>query len=74
MGDLPHAHGPNMTLRAALANARFLNMLSALEALITLGKCRELPVVGFVGDVLIMGIIVSLHVLFQQSLKKLASN
>ena len=38
---------------------RFLNMLSALEALITLGKCRELPVVGFVNDLLIMGIIVS---------------
>jgi exonuclease V len=39
--------------------ARFLNMLSALEALLTLGKCRELPVVGFVKGVLVMGIIVS---------------
>jgi exonuclease V len=34
-------------------------MLSALEALLTLGKCRELPVVGFVKGVLVMGIIVS---------------
>ena len=38
---------------------RFLNMLSALEALLTLGKCRELPVAGFVGNMLVMGIIVS---------------
>ncbi|ORY23370.1 exonuclease V [Naematelia encephala] len=36
---------------------RFLNMLSALEALLTLGKCRELPVVGFVKGILVMGII-----------------
>jgi len=33
-------------------------MFSALEALITLGKCRELPVVGFVKGILIMGVIV----------------
>lgn len=33
-------------------------MFSALEALLTLGKCRELPVVGFVGGFLIMGVIV----------------
>ncbi|KAK4689483.1 exonuclease V, partial [Tremellales sp. Uapishka_1] len=36
---------------------RFLNMLSALEALITLGKCRELPVVGFLNGIMVMGII-----------------
>ncbi|KAL7419212.1 hypothetical protein Q5752_006049 [Cryptotrichosporon argae] len=36
---------------------RFLNMLSALEALLTLGKCRELPVVGVIRGMLIMGII-----------------
>jgi hypothetical protein len=35
-------------------------MFSALEALLTLGKCRELPVVGFVKGILVMGIIVSL--------------
>lgn len=40
-------------------DCRFLNMFSALEALLTLGKCRELPVVGFVNGVLIMGVIVS---------------
>lgn len=34
-------------------------MFSALEALLTLGKCRELPVVGFVNGVMIMGVIVS---------------
>lgn len=38
---------------------RFLNMLSGLESLISLGKCRELPVVGFIDGVLVMGIIVS---------------
>lgn len=36
-----------------------LNMFSALEALLSLGKCRELPVAGFVDDVLVLGIIVS---------------
>ncbi|WVR06097.1 hypothetical protein IAU60_003125 [Kwoniella sp. DSM 27419] len=36
---------------------RFLNMLSAVEALLTLGKCREMPMVGFVRGVMIMGII-----------------
>lgn len=37
---------------------RFLNMFSAFEALLTIGKCRELPVVGFVQGVLVMGVIV----------------
>jgi len=41
------------------AEIRFLNMFSALEALLTIGKCRELPVVGFVQGVLVMGVIVS---------------
>ncbi|OCF32845.1 hypothetical protein I316_05481 [Kwoniella heveanensis BCC8398] len=36
---------------------RFLNMLSAVEALLTLGKCREMPIVGFLNDIMIMGII-----------------
>ncbi|WVQ97298.1 hypothetical protein IAU59_004409 [Kwoniella sp. CBS 9459] len=36
---------------------RFLNMFSAVEALLTLGKCREIPVVGFLNDIMIMGII-----------------
>ncbi|WVF70631.1 hypothetical protein IAT40_005424 [Kwoniella sp. CBS 6097] len=36
---------------------RFLNMFSAVEALLTLGKCREMPVVGFLNDTMIMGII-----------------
>jgi len=30
-----------------------------MEALITLGKCREMPVVGFVRGILVMGVIVS---------------
>ena len=34
-------------------------MLAAMEALITLGTCREVPVVGFVGGILVTGIIVS---------------
>lgn len=36
---------------------RMLNMLSSLEALLTLGKCREMPVCGFVGDVFVQGVI-----------------
>lgn len=36
---------------------RMLNMLSSLEALISLGKCREMPICGFVGDVYVSGII-----------------
>ncbi|WWC86518.1 uncharacterized protein L201_001395 [Kwoniella dendrophila CBS 6074] len=36
---------------------RFLNMLAAMEALLVLGKCRELPVVGFIKGVLVYGII-----------------
>ena len=46
------------THRLAAAEPRFLNMFSALEALISLGKCRELPVVGFVKGIIIMGVIV----------------
>ncbi|WVQ82509.1 hypothetical protein IAT38_004638 [Cryptococcus sp. DSM 104549] len=36
---------------------RLLNMLSGFEALLTIGKCREMPVAGFVNGVLVMGII-----------------
>ncbi len=50
-----------LEMRIAQLTCRFLNMLSSLEALLTLGKCREMPVAGFVGGVLVMGIIVSLH-------------
>lgn len=39
--------------------ARLLNMVVSLETLISLGKCREIPVVGIVRGVPIMGIIVS---------------
>jgi exonuclease V len=35
-------------------------MLSSLEALLTLGKCRELPVVGFIKEYMVVGVIVSL--------------
>lgn len=35
-------------------------MLSAVEALLTFGKCREMPVVGFINDILVLGIIVSM--------------
>ncbi|RXK39737.1 hypothetical protein M231_02930 [Tremella mesenterica] len=45
------------TTREDVWGLRFLNMLSGIQALITLGKCRELPVVGFVDDVLVMGVI-----------------
>lgn len=34
-------------------------MLASLEALLTLGKCRELPVVGFIRGYMIVGVIVS---------------
>lgn len=33
-------------------------MLASLEALLTLGKCREMPVMGFVKGHLVVGIIV----------------
>ncbi|ORX37445.1 exonuclease V [Kockovaella imperatae] len=36
---------------------RFLNMFAAIEALLTIGKCRELPVIGLVGGTLVMGVI-----------------
>lgn len=36
-------------------------MLASLEALMTLGKCRELPVVGFVRGYMTVGVIVSAH-------------
>jgi hypothetical protein len=42
---------------------RFLNMLASLEALLTLGKCRELPVVGFIRGYMIVGVIVSDYVM-----------
>lgn len=34
-------------------------MFSAIQALLSLGKCRELPVAGFVDDMLVFGVIVS---------------
>lgn len=40
------------------ADSSLLNMLAGMEALLTLNKCRELPVVGFVDDILVFGIIV----------------
>ncbi|WWC58860.1 uncharacterized protein I303_101405 [Kwoniella dejecticola CBS 10117] len=36
---------------------RFLNMLAAIKSLLDQGKCRELPVAGFVKGVLVYGII-----------------
>ncbi|KAK8866159.1 hypothetical protein IAR55_001310 [Kwoniella newhampshirensis] len=45
------------TTREDVWGLRFLNMLSAIEALLTLGKCREMPVVGFVNGIMVMGII-----------------
>lgn len=42
-----------------VADLRLITMLQSLELLLTLGKCREMPVMGFVGDVPVMGIIVS---------------
>jgi hypothetical protein len=39
-------------------------MLASMESLLTLGTCRELPVVGFVGSILVTGIIVSQSVVF----------
>ncbi|WWD17635.1 hypothetical protein CI109_102076 [Kwoniella shandongensis] len=45
------------TTREDVWGLRFLNMLSAVEALLTLGKCREMPVVGFVNGIMVMGII-----------------
>jgi exonuclease V len=35
-------------------------MLSGMQSLLDLGMCREMPVVGFINGVLILGIIVSL--------------
>lgn len=34
-------------------------MLSSLQALLDIGKCRELPVVGFVCGYMVVGVIVS---------------
>jgi exonuclease V len=34
-------------------------MLSSLQALLDIGKCRELPVVGFVCGFMVVGVIVS---------------
>ncbi|CED83551.1 Uncharacterized conserved protein [Phaffia rhodozyma] len=36
---------------------RIITMLSSLEALMTLGICREMPVMGFINGFLVMGII-----------------
>ncbi|KAL7415211.1 exonuclease V [Mrakia frigida] len=36
---------------------RILNMLASLEALMALGKCREMPVMGFIKGHLVVGII-----------------
>jgi exonuclease V len=38
-------------------------MLSGMQSLLDLGMCREMPVVGFINGVLILGIIVSLTIL-----------
>jgi len=35
-------------------------MLSSLQALLDIGKCRELPVVGFVRGYMVVGVIVSI--------------
>jgi hypothetical protein len=48
-------------------------MFSALEALLTIGKCRELPVVGFVQGVLVMGIIVSCSALLRRLMLRMKS-
>ncbi|BEI81750.1 hypothetical protein CcaverHIS002_0209100 [Cutaneotrichosporon cavernicola] len=45
------------TTREDTWGLRMLNMFSALEALLTIGKCRELPVAGFVDDTFVLGII-----------------
>jgi hypothetical protein len=47
------------TTREDAWGVRFLNMLASLEALIGLGTCRELPVVGFVRGIMVVGVIVS---------------
>lgn len=39
-------------------HCRFLNMLSVLESAIDLGTGRELPVVGFVNETMVLGVIV----------------
>jgi hypothetical protein len=38
---------------------RFITMLSGMQSLLDLGMCREMPVVGFINGVLILGIIAS---------------
>ncbi|CAK9784624.1 hypothetical protein CC85DRAFT_299911 [Cutaneotrichosporon oleaginosum] len=45
------------TTREDTWGLRMLTMFSAIEALITIGKCRELPVAGFVNDTFVLGII-----------------
>jgi exonuclease V len=35
-------------------------MFSGMESLLSIGKCREMPVVGYVSGMMVMGIIVSL--------------
>lgn len=53
--------GANTAVVVPELASSFLNMLSVLESAIVLGTGRELPVVGFVGDTLVLGVIVSLH-------------
>jgi hypothetical protein len=38
-------------------------MISGMQSLLDLGVCREMPVVGFINGVLILGIIVTFPVL-----------
>jgi exonuclease V len=45
--------------RARCSLDRFITMLSGMQSLLDLGVCREMPVVGFINGVLILGIIVS---------------
>lgn len=47
------------TTREDVWGLKLLNMLASMEALLTLGKCRELPVVGFVKGYMVVGVIVS---------------
>ncbi|WVO16821.1 hypothetical protein L204_104507 [Cryptococcus depauperatus] len=47
----------NAITREDVWGLRLLNMFSSIEALLTLGKCREFQVVGFIHGIMVLGII-----------------
>lgn len=59
MGSEVRSTAASATFMRLADCCRFLNMLSVLESVIEFGTGRELPVVGFVGETMVLGVIVS---------------